>query len=110
MPALHTPPTLRAAAELHVETPHHRAHRGEVFLILRRDAGDGNRAATVRTARRGRCRSGLVDPRRAPAAPMAAIARTGPPAGTTATTLWPVLGKGRGFPASRPALGLPRYV
>ena len=33
MPALDTPPTLRAVADLDVEAAHQRAHRGKVFLI-----------------------------------------------------------------------------
>ena len=61
--ALDTPPTLRAVADLDVEAAHQRAHRGEVFLILRRRAGHFDRAAAVRTARRRRRRNGLVDPR-----------------------------------------------
>ena len=100
-----TPPTLRAVADLDVEAAHQRAHRGEVFLILRRRAGHFDRAAAVRTARRRRRRNGLVDPRRTRAAPLPAIARTGPPAGTAAATLWPFLGERRGLPASRAALG-----
>jgi hypothetical protein len=83
MPALDTAPTLRAAAHLDVEAAHPWAHRGEVFLILRRDAGHRYRAAAIRTTRRRRRRTGLVDRRRAPAAPLSAITRTGPPAGTT---------------------------
>ena len=103
--ALDTPPTLRAVADLDVEAAHQRAHRGEVFLRLRRRAGHFDRAAAVRTARRRRRRNGLVDPRRTRAAPLPAIARTGPPAGTAAATLWPFLGERRGLPASRAALG-----
>ena len=105
MAALDTPPTLRAVADLDVEAAHQRAHRGEVFLILRRRAGHFDRAAAVRTARRRRRRDGLVDPRRTRAAPLPAIARTGPPAGMAAATLWPLLGERRGLPASRAALG-----
>ena len=104
VPALDTPPTLRAVADLDVETAHQRAHRGKVFLILRRRAGHFDRAAAVRTGRRGRRRQGLVDPRRTRAAPLPAIARTGPPSGTAAATLRPVLGERRGLPASGPAL------
>ena len=33
VPALDTPPTLRAVADLDVEAVHQRAHRGKVFLI-----------------------------------------------------------------------------
>ena len=105
MAALDTPPTRRAVADLDVEAAHQRTHRGEVFLILRRRAGHFDRAAAVRTARRRRRRDGLVDPGRTRAAPLPAIARTGPPAGTAAATLWPLLGERRGLPASRAALG-----
>ena len=105
VPALDPPPTRRAVADLDVEAAHHWAHRGKVFLILCRRAGHFDRAAAVRTGRRGRRRQGLVDPRRTRAAPLPAIARTGPPSGTAAATLRPVLGERRGLPASRPALG-----
>ena len=103
MAALHPPLTLRAVADLDVEAPHDRAHHGQLFLILRRHAGHFDRAAAVRTRRRDRRRVGLVDPRRAPAAAVAAIRRTGPPSGVPPATLRPVLGKRRGLPATRPA-------
>ncbi len=102
---LDTPPTLRAVADLDVEAAHQRAHQGEVFLILRRRAGHVDRAAAVRTPHRHRRRQGLVDVRRARPAHLPAIARTGPPAGTFAATLRPLLGEGCGLPASRAALG-----
>ena len=101
--ALHPPLTLRAVADLDVEAPHDRAHLGQFFLILRRHAGHFDRAAAVRTRHRNRRRVGLVDPRRARAAAVAAILRTGPPSGTPPATLRPVLGKRRGLPATRPA-------
>ena len=101
--ALHPPLTLRAVADLDVEAPHDRAHHGQLFLILRRHAGHFDRAAAVRTRHRNRRRVGLVDPRRARAAAVAAILRAGPPAGTPPATLRPVLGKRRGLPATRPA-------
>ena len=91
--ALHPPLTLRAVADLDVEAPHDRAHHGQFFLVLRRHAGHFDRAAAVRTRRRDRRRVGLVDPRRARAAAVAAILRAGPPAGTPAASLRPVLGK-----------------
>ena len=103
--ALDPPPTLRAVADLDVEAAHQRAHRGKVFLILRRRAGHFDRAAAVRTGGRRRCRQGLVDVRRARAASLLAIARAGAAAGTTAGTLRPLLGEGCGLPASRAALG-----
>ena len=105
MAALDTPPTLRAVADLDVEAAHLRAHRGGVFLILRRRAGHYDRAAAARTARRRPRRQGLVDLRRTRTAPLPAIARTGPPAGTAAAPLRPVLGERSGLPASRAALG-----
>ena len=105
VPALDTPPTLRAVADLDVEAAHQRAHRGKVFLILRRRAGHVDRAAAVRTGRWRRHRQGLVDVRRALTASLPAIARTGPPSGTAAATLRPVLGERSGLPASRAALG-----
>ena len=52
VPALDTPPTPRAVADLDVEAAHHWTHRRKVFLILRRRAGHFDRAAAVRTARR----------------------------------------------------------
>ena len=93
MVALHPPLTLRAVADLDVEAPHDRAHHGQLFLVLRRHAGHFDRAAAVRTRRRDRRRVGLVDPRRARAAAVAAVLRPRPPAGTPAATLRPVLGK-----------------
>ena len=100
--ALHPPLTLRAVADLDVEAPHDRAHHGQFFLVLRRHAGHFDRAAAVRTRRRDRRRVGLVDPRRARAAAVAAILRTGRRRDAPAT-LRPVLGKRRGLPATRPA-------
>ena len=35
VPALHPPPTLRAVADLDVETPHEGLNRRQLFLILR---------------------------------------------------------------------------
>ena len=101
--ALHPPLTLRAVADLDVEAAHDRAHHGQFFLILRRHAGHFDRAAAVRTRHRNRRRVGLVDPRRARAAAVAAILRTGPPSGTPPATLRPVLGKRRSLPATLPA-------
>ena len=48
----------------------------------------------------------LVDLRRATAAPVPAVAHTGPPAGTTTTTLRPVLGERGRLPTPGAALGL----
>ena len=101
--ALHPPLTLRAVADLDVEAPHDWAHHGQLFLILRRHAGHFDRAAAVRTRHRNRRRVSLVDARRARAAAVAAIRRTGPPSGTPAASLRPVLGKRRRLPATRPA-------
>ena len=103
--ALDPPPTRRAVADLDVEAAHQRAHRGKVFLILRRRAGHFDRAAAVRTGGRRRRRQGLVGVRRTRTASLPAIARAGAPAGTTTATLRPLLGEGCGLPASRAALG-----
>ncbi len=109
MAALHPPPTLRAVADFDVEAAHHRTHRGKVLLVLRRRAGHFDRAAAVRTPRWRRCRQGLVDLRRARAAPRPAIARAAAAARTTArttaATLRLVLGERCGLPASRAARG-----
>ena len=99
--ALHAPLTLRAVPDLDVEATHDRAHRGQLFLILRRHAGHRDRAAAVRTRRRDRHRVGLVNVRRAPAAALPAVVCTGPPAGTAPATLRPVLGKGGRLTATR---------
>ena len=48
VPALHSPPTLPAVADLDGEAPYDRAHDGQVFLILRRLAVHRHRAAAVR--------------------------------------------------------------
>jgi hypothetical protein len=37
MPALHPPLTPLTGADVNVEAPHHRLHRRQIFLILRRD-------------------------------------------------------------------------
>ena len=103
MAALQPPLTLRAVANLNVEAPHDQAHHGQLFLVLRRHAGHFDRAAAVRTRHRNRRRVRLVDPRRARAAALPAIRRTGSPSGTPAATLRPVLGKRRRLPATRPA-------
>ena len=101
MVALHPPLTLRTVADLDVEAAHDRAHHGQFFLVLRRHAGHFDRAAAVRTGRRDRRRVGLVDPRRARTAAVAAILGTGPPSGTPPATLRPALGKRCGLPATR---------
>ena len=103
MAALHAPLTLRAVPDLDVEATHDGAHRGQLFLILRRHAGHRDRAAAIRTRRRNRHRVGLVDVRRASAAALPAVVCTGPPAGTPAATLRPVLGKRRRLAPTRPA-------
>ena len=101
--ALHPPLTLRAVANLDVEAAHDRAHHGQFFLILRRHARHFDRATAIRTRHRNRRRVSLVDLRRARAAAVAAILRTGFPTRTPATTLRPVLGERRGLAATRPA-------
>ena len=100
--ALDATPTLRAVADLDVEAPHDRAHHREIFLILRRYAGQLDGAAAVRTRGRRRCSAGLVNLRRTRAARLPAVVRTSAPAGSPAATLGPVLGEGRGLPESCP--------
>ena len=79
VPALHAPLTLRAVAHLDVEAPHEGTHLGQVFLILRRHTVQRDRAAAVRTARRGRpatwVSSACVGGRRRPCLPYSAPAR-----------------------------------
>ncbi len=101
--ALNPLPTLRAVADLNVEAPHHRTHRRQFLLVLRRHAGYFDRATAVRTRRRNRRRVHLVDSRREPTAAVTAILRTGPPSGTLPFPLRSVLGKRRRLPATRPA-------
>ena len=103
MAALNPLPTLRAVADLDVEAPHHRTHRGQFLLVLRSHAGHFDRATAVRTRRRNRRRVHLVDPRREPTAAVTAILRTGLPPGTLPVPLRSVLGKRRRLPATRPA-------
>ncbi len=102
MAALDATPTLRAVADLDVEAPHDGAHHREIFLILRRHAGQLDGAAAVRTRGRRRCSAGLVNLRRTRAARLPAVVRTSAPAGSPAATLGPVLGEGRGLPESCP--------
>ena len=102
MPALDAPSALRAVAHLDVEAAHERAHHGQVFLILRRDAGPVDDAATVR-ARPGGRRMGFVDPRRARSASLLSVGGARPASGTPAASLWPLLGEGGRLPATRTA-------
>ena len=78
-----------------------RTHR-EIFLILRRHAGQLDGAAAVRTRGRRRCSAGLVNLRRTRATRLPAVVRTSAPAGSPAATLGPVLGEGSGLPESCP--------
>ena len=105
VPTRNTAPTLRAVADLDIEAAHDGTYHREVFLVLRRHAGHRDRAAAVRTRGRGRCRILLVDLRRTRAARLPPIGRAGPPAGTPAAPLWPVLGEGSRLPTSGPARG-----
>ena len=105
MAALHPPLTLRAVADLDVEAPHHRAHHGQFFLILRRHARHLDRAAAVRTRRRCRRRVVLVDLGRARTARLPPVGRAGPPARMPAAPLGSVLGEGGRLPESGSACG-----
>ena len=92
----------RAVADLDVEAPYDGAHHREIFLILRRHAGQLDGAAAVRTRGWRRCWAGLVDLCRTRAALLPAVVRTSAPAGSPAATLGPVLGEGSGLPDSCP--------
>ena len=81
MAVLHPSLTLRAVADLDVEAPHHRAHRGQCFLILRRHAGHFDRATAIRTRHRNRRRVGLVDSRRGAGGSLPAVLRPRPSSG-----------------------------
>ena len=96
--------TLRAAAHFDVEAAYD-PHRGDFFLILRRHAGHFDRPAAVGTRRRRRRFQGLVNPFRPRAARLPAVLRTGPPAGTPAASLRPLLGERGGLSEPRPARG-----
>ena len=94
--ALHPPLTLRTVAPRWA--PHDRPYHGQ---ILRRHAGTFDRAAAIRARRGNRRRVGLVNPPgrgRQPCRPY-----SGPPSGTPAAPLRPVLGERRRLPATRPA-------
>ena len=106
VPALHAPLTLRAVAHLDVEAPHEGTHLGQVFLILRRHTVQRDRAAAVRTARRGRRHVGLVNLCRLPSAPMLPVLRAGSSPGTPGASLRAVLGEGGRLSAA----GAPRRL
>ena len=80
--------------------------RRQVFLILRRHTVQRDRAAAVRTGRRGRRHVCLVSLRRLPAAPLPSVLRPGSPPGTPAASLRPVLGEGSRLSAA----GAPRRL
>ena len=84
--ALHSLLTPRAAAHLDIKAAHDGIHRQEVFLVFRSPADHLDCAAAVRTPGRCRHRVVLVDPRRARAAPLAPVGRTGPPPRTPAAS------------------------
>ena len=74
---------------------------GDELHTVQRD-----RAAAVRTARRGRRHVCLVSLRRLPAAPLPSVLRPGSPPGTPAASLRPVLGEGSRLSAA----GAPRRL
>ena len=91
---------------MHVEAPHDRAHRGQIFLILRGDAGAPDRAAAVRTGRGERRGVGHIHARGNRAARPATIPDAGTPSRPPTPALWSVLGERRGLPKAR----APRHV
>ena len=72
----------------------------------RRHTVQRDRAAAVRTSRRGRRHVCLVSLRRLPAAPLPSVLRPGSPPGTPAASLRPVLGEGSRLSAA----GAPRRL
>ena len=62
MPALDAAATGDAPADVHVEAPDDRPPDGQIFLILRGDAGALDRAATVRAGGGKRGLVSLIDP------------------------------------------------
>ena len=106
VPALDASATGDTTADVHVETPNDRAHRGQIFLILRGDAGALDRAATVRTGRGQRRVVGHIHARGNRASRPAAIPDAGTPPRPPTPALWPVLGERRGLPEAR----APRHV
>ena len=91
---------------MHVEAPYDRAHRGQIFLILRGDAGAPDRAAAVRTGRGERRGVGHIHARGNHAARPATIPDAGAPSRPPTPALWPVLGERRRLPKAR----APRHV
>ena len=79
---------------------------GQIFLILRGDAGALDRAATVRTGRGQRRVVGHIHARGNRASRPAAIPDAGTPPRPPTPALWPVLGERRGLPEAR----APRHV
>ena len=61
VPALDAAATGDTTADVHVEAPDDRPHHRQLFLILRRDAGALDRAATVWAGGGKRGRVGLID-------------------------------------------------
>ncbi len=106
VPALHSPPTLDAAAHLDVEPPHQGLNRRQLFLILRRHTVHGDRAAAVGTTRRDRRRVDLVDAWGRLAPPLLPVVRTTPPPRPLAASLPPVLGEGGRLPLAGSPSGL----
>ena len=106
MPALDASPTGNTTADVHVEAPYDRAHRGQIFLILRGDAGAPDRAAAVRTGRGERRGVGHIHARGNHAARPATIPDAGAPSRPPTPALWPVLGERRRLPKAR----APRHV
>jgi hypothetical protein len=63
MPPLHAPTAVATATDVDAEAPYVRAHHGQVFLDLIRDARLRQRTAAIGTVRRQRYVDGFVDVR-----------------------------------------------
>ena len=77
-------------ADGHVEAPDDRPYHGQIFLILRRDVGALDRAATVWAGGGKRGRVGLVDARRNGSSGPTLVGGAGVPARPFAAALGPI--------------------
>ena len=101
MPALDAAATGDTTADVHVEAPDGRPHHGQIFLILRGDAGALDRAATVRTRLGERRVVGHIHAGGNRAARSAAIPNTGAPPRPPTPALRAVFGERRRLSEAR---------
>jgi hypothetical protein len=87
MAALHPPATPATPTEVHVEAADEGPDHGQIFLILRRDPRQAQRAATVRAGGGQRRGIGLVDVRGNRASRPTAVSRASAPTRTPPAAL-----------------------